>query len=142
MYNDNYLQHHGIKGMKWGVRRWQNDDGSLTPAGEKRYLKYQGVVDHYTKERPKFSERVTNNIVNASRKGYDIGYGVAEDYDFVAVLGTMLGGMIGTFTALPLSVAQAKYDKVQYKKAASFIDKYKDSYVKDLKRKEEPERES
>lgn len=31
------LTHHGIKGMKWGRRRYQNTDGSLTPAGKKRY---------------------------------------------------------------------------------------------------------
>ena len=31
------LYHWGIKGMKWGVRRFQNKDGSLTPAGRKRY---------------------------------------------------------------------------------------------------------
>ena len=31
------LKHHGIKGMKWGVRRYRNTDGSLTPAGKKRY---------------------------------------------------------------------------------------------------------
>lgn len=31
------LRHHGIKGMRWGVRRYQNKDGSLTPAGKKRY---------------------------------------------------------------------------------------------------------
>lgn len=31
------LYHHGVKGMKWGVRRYQNKDGSLTPSGKKRY---------------------------------------------------------------------------------------------------------
>lgn len=32
-----YLVHHGVKGQKWGVRRYQYVDGSLTPAGKKRY---------------------------------------------------------------------------------------------------------
>lgn len=32
------LYHHGILGQKWGVRRYQNADGSLTEAGERRYL--------------------------------------------------------------------------------------------------------
>ena len=31
------LYHWGVKGMKWGVRRYQNKDGTLTPAGKKRY---------------------------------------------------------------------------------------------------------
>lgn len=34
---NNYLEHAGIKGMKWGVRRYQNKDGTLTDAGKKRY---------------------------------------------------------------------------------------------------------
>lgn len=38
------LVHHGIKGMKWGVRRYQNKDGSLTSAGKKRYAEYDPVV--------------------------------------------------------------------------------------------------
>lgn len=39
--DDDSLAHHGIKGMKWGVRRYQNKDGSLTPKGKARY-KSQG----------------------------------------------------------------------------------------------------
>ena len=34
---DPYLAHHGIKGQKWGIRRFQNEDGTLTSAGRKRY---------------------------------------------------------------------------------------------------------
>ena len=32
-----FIEHHGIKGQKWGVRRYQNKDGSLTSVGKKRY---------------------------------------------------------------------------------------------------------
>lgn len=38
--NDNYLCHYGIKGQRHGVRRFQYEDGSLTPAGKERYAKY------------------------------------------------------------------------------------------------------
>ena len=34
---DSYIAHHGIIGMKWGVRRYQNKDGTLTNAGKARY---------------------------------------------------------------------------------------------------------
>lgn len=37
LWEDNYLAHFGIKGQKWGIRRFQNADGSLTAEGKKRY---------------------------------------------------------------------------------------------------------
>lgn len=39
LYNTNELYHWGIKGQKWGVRRYQNKDGTYTKAGKKRYSK-------------------------------------------------------------------------------------------------------
>lgn len=39
------LYHWGIKGMKWGVRRFQNKDGSLTPAGQKRRAKLESKLE-------------------------------------------------------------------------------------------------
>lgn len=54
----NELQHWGIKGMKWGKRRYQNSDGSLTEAGKKRYNKEadeQGY-DRYSGQGARYKE--------------------------------------------------------------------------------------
>jgi hypothetical protein len=45
------LYHHGVKGQRWGIRRYQNPDGSLTPAGKQRYLNPDGSYNaKYQKE--------------------------------------------------------------------------------------------
>lgn len=54
------LQHHGIPGMKWGIRRYQNKDGSLTNAGKKRYEKELAAL--------KEEQRVLNNKKRAQAK--------------------------------------------------------------------------
>lgn len=58
MYSEEYLYHHGIKGMKWGVRRYRNYDGSYTQAGLKRYDKSMGEY-----------ERANERYKNAKKTG-------------------------------------------------------------------------
>lgn len=46
---DSDLMHHGIKGQKWGIRRYQNEDGSLTNRGKSRYGHGKEVAKEHTK---------------------------------------------------------------------------------------------
>lgn len=55
------LYHHGIQGQKWGIRRYQNEDGSLTPEGEKRYNKLAGKIEKQAKKIEKYQRKVDSN---------------------------------------------------------------------------------
>ena len=47
---ENELYHHGVKGQRWGVRRYQNSDGSLTDAGKKRVAKLNAKINKADKK--------------------------------------------------------------------------------------------
>ena len=70
--DDNYLAHHGILGMKWGIRRYQNKDGSLTEKGRKRYHVGRAMEDpeKYYKSGKAFEDqtRMYKDIRKAVRK--------------------------------------------------------------------------
>ena len=65
--NSNELMHHGIHGMRWGVRRYQNKDGSLTAAGRKRINQLDSEYQRLTgKKLSKLSE--SNTVKKTSAK--------------------------------------------------------------------------
>jgi len=77
-YN-NYLAHFGIFGMKWGVRRYQNKDGSLTPEGKARYQNKDGSLNDegkklYQKQLDESIEKnwltVHNNVAARSAEAF------------------------------------------------------------------------
>lgn len=79
--SETILVHHGIKGQKWGVRRYRNEDGSLTAAGRKQYDKNLGerstlkkgttiyrTVGFGTKDGSQLRDKVVKEL---KKQGYD-----------------------------------------------------------------------
>ena len=76
-YSEDYLAHHGILGMKWGVRRYQNKDGSYTELGRKHYghekrqsqKKYGGLFTKKTpEEKAAAQERKARSKIDALKR--------------------------------------------------------------------------
>lgn len=71
-HSEDELTHYGVKGQKWGVRRYQNKDGSLTPAGKKR-IQDAGVMyfPKYDRKRRKYSDPVKNRLAVTRKSDQD-----------------------------------------------------------------------
>ena len=81
------LYHHGILGQKWGIRRYQNDDGSLTPEGRKRYYGSNGKLTDEGKKAErkamnKYKADINKAHENALRNGDEKFANAALKYEY------------------------------------------------------------
>lgn len=97
------LAHHGIKGQKWGVRRWQNEDGSLTPEGKARYQVSNLSDDSFVIKKGSSVYRVANQdeVLSKNKARY---YSLTDD-DRFTYSGELMKGLfydhnkpVGEFT--------------------------------------------
>lgn len=143
--NRKELYHHGIKGMKWGVRRYQNADGSLTPAGESRYKRGKRLSPELAEVREKKYQALKKRYKSQIEKYYDEAYFIGKKYGLDLDDGG--GGDTDRFTQKQIDRAAEKYldlfDKVSYledridreatEKAKAYINKkYGDTAVSDI----------
>lgn len=110
----NYIQHHGTKGMKWGIRRFQNKDGSLTPAGKRRRAKTENYHDDYKKAHDKKSVkemsdselRARNNRLQMERQYTELTAKKSRGKKFI-------NAFVGTAATLTsIGVAYGQYKKL------------------------------
>ncbi len=122
----NELYHHGIKGQKWGVRRFQNEDGSLTPAGRERY-DVQGPIKPATENDSKNNKKVNVDDEHKRKrkqniKAFAISMGVASAVTLgvVVALSPELRDKIANAPSRALGLMMKKKTDAEY--AAAKVD--------------------
>ena len=124
------LYHHGTKGQKWGVRRFQNADGSLTAEGYQHY----GV----NPDGSRFKQRgggYSNNTASKARKGGVTGTAAAAALGFAVggPMGAVFGASAGALGGAMLGTAVGAIDTSRKrKKIRKLLDEKGKVYVKDL----------
>lgn len=140
LYNEYILKHYGVKGQKWGVRRYQNKDGSLTAEGKARLSEKAGYYmnpnrdDKNVTNRHTVSKEYTDSYNNLLRK-----HGIDPDNASVSAMQkktdkgeTILDLDAKMFNSYLDKYADATLDDLVYEKTAAARDYVKQLFSKDL----------
>ena len=113
------LYHHGILGQKWGIRRYQNEDGTLTEAGKRRYAKNK-----------KFQKKIDREIAKKARKAKISGMTDQELQD--AINRMQLEDRYNELLNKRIPVETPTLGDHIKKKGKAFVNKIGDSFVSEL----------
>ena len=107
-WNDgtDYLMHYGIKGQKWGIRRYQNPDGTLTEAGKARYDR--------AVTKAKRDAREAQNIVDMYGGSRGAKAAVAKKTTLAGIAASALGGLSAIGSAYLYETLYTGYELAQF----------------------------
>ena len=97
-----YLVHHGVKGQKWGVRRYQNPDGTLTEEG----YRYYGIKRRNFRERDNVKDTGRRSAISSAKSTAKS----QAKWGAVGAVGTLVAGtFLGAPAVAAASIAGAEY---------------------------------
>lgn len=136
----NELYHHGILGQRWGLRRYQNKDGSLTPAGKKRY-KIQSRDRYDIIKKGSSFQRIANSGERIDDRRKYVSLTDSDNYDYDHMSGKLWAD---NSKAMSTYVYKANKDlKIATGKrvAMDLLNKYGDQKIKNVFRDYEEEKD-